>query len=105
MDYQTHRRDSEIYLGIAVQNAVMSVLTRQDLLRECMRLLTQPHQGLVDTKLGSFGAADVRLNLDHDDTVSIFIDGPDFDEGLVLSSGIWVDKEYLKKVIEEALFA
>ena len=53
--------------------------------------------------MGSFGEFQVTLNLHHDDTVSIFIDGPDFDAGRCQSAAIWVEKDRLCGILEEAI--
>jgi hypothetical protein len=37
--------------------------------------------------------------------VSIFIDGPEFDVGRVQSAAIWVDKDQLCHILEEAIGA
>lgn len=102
-DYQVQRNGDQIILGIAVQDAVLDIVTTLSLLQNCQALLTQPHQGLVNTAMGKFGNFQVTLNLDADDAVSIFIDGPDFSQGRVQSSAIWPDKESLLKLIEAIL--
>ena len=45
----------------------------------------------------------MTLNLDNHETVSIFIDGPDFDEGRVRSVAIWPDKKSLYKIVKTIL--
>ena len=102
-DYQVKRNGDQILLGIAVQDAVLDIVTNPSLLQNCQALLTQPHQGLVDTAMGKFGDFQITLNLDADDAVSIFIDGPDFDQGRVQSSAIWPDKKALVEIIEAIL--
>ena len=102
-DHQAQRKGDEIILGLAVPNAVMDIVTTVQLLGDCLRLLTKPHQGLVHTTIGRFGIFPVTLNLDNHDTVSIFIDGPDFDQGRVQSSAIWPDKKSLYKIVKTIL--
>jgi hypothetical protein len=102
-DHQVQRKGDEIILGLAVRNAAMDIVTTTQLLSNCLRLLTEPHQGLVYATMGKFGSFPVTLNVDHDNTVSIFIDGPDFDEGRVQSSAIWPDKESLYRIIKTIL--
>jgi hypothetical protein len=79
------------------------VVTDAALLKNCLALLRSPHHGLIDTRMGSFGGFQVTLNLDHGDTVSIFVDGPEFDVGRVQSAAIWVEKDRLCGILEEAL--
>lgn len=102
-DWQLHRRDGLLILAIAVEHAVLDVVSDVALLENCLKLLRSPHRGLVDTRMGSFGEFQVTLNLHHDDTVSIFIDGPDFDIGRCQSAAIWVDKAGLCRILEEAV--
>jgi hypothetical protein len=104
-DWQLHRRDGRLILGIALQHAVLDVVSDAALLKNCLTLLRSPHQGLVDTRLGAFGEFQVTLNLHHDEGVSIFIDGPEFDVGRVQSAAIWVDKDQLCHILEEAIGA
>jgi len=66
-------------------------------------MLESPHLGLVDTRIGQFGEFPVTLNLHHDDTVSIFVDGPDFDSGRNQSAAIWVDKYRLQEILREVV--
>lgn len=103
MDYQVQRSRDNVILGLAVQEAVLDIVTTKTLLQNCLHLLTQPHHGLVDTPMGNFGEFQVTLNLDADDAPSIFVDGPRIDESRVQSSAIWPDKESLVEIIEAIL--
>jgi hypothetical protein len=100
MDYQVQRKGDKIILGLELQGAVMDIVTDTGLLKNCLRFLTEPHEGIVYTKMGKFGRFSVSLNVDADDIVSIFIDGPDFDRDRVQSSAIWPGKESLRKIIQ-----
>ena len=102
-DWQIQRSDGRLILGIAIEHAFLDVVSDVALLQNCLTLLRSPHQGLVDTRMGSFGEFQVSLNLHHDDTVSIFIDGPEFDASRVQSSAIWVEKDQLCRILEEAV--
>ena len=102
-DHQVRRRGDEIILGLAVQDAVLDILTNPCLLQKCLNILTEPQQGLVDTTMGKFGEFQVTLNRHADDTVSIFVDGPRFDGSRVQSSAIWPDKKSLVEIIEAVL--
>jgi hypothetical protein len=104
-DWQLHRRDGRLILGIALQHAVLDVVSDVALLKNCLALLRSPDRGLVDARMGSFGEFQVRLNLHHDDGVSIFVDGPAFDSGRAQSAAIWVDKDQLCSILEEAIGA
>ena len=102
-DWQVQRRGEAIILGIAVEHAVLDVVTHRGLLISCLAMLQSPHQGLVDTRMGQFGEFPVTLNLHHDDTVSIFIDGPDFTSGRNQSAAIWVEKDRLQQILKEVV--
>lgn len=102
-DWQIQRRDGRLILGIALEHAVLDVVSDVGLLQNCLTLLRSPHEGLVETPMGSFGEFQVTLNLHHDDKVSIFIDGPEFDASRVQSAAIWVEKDRLCRILEEAV--
>lgn len=102
-DWQLHRRDGRLILGIAVQHAVLDVVSDVALLQNCLTLLRSPHRGLADTRIGSFGEFQVTLNVHPDDKVSIFVDGPAFDVGRSQSAAIWVEKDRLCQILEEAV--
>ena len=97
------RKDTSILLGIALDNAVLDVLTDERLLQNCLKLLQEPHRGLVSAPMGTFGVYSVTLSLGHDDTVAIFIDGPDFDPCRTQSAGIWPQKEDLHRLLLKAV--
>jgi hypothetical protein len=97
------RQGTCIVLGIALENAVLDILTDESLLQNCLELLREPHRGLVYTKIGAFGIYPVTLNLHHDDTVSMSVDGPDLNQSRNQSTGIWLGKEELQRVLLEAV--
>lgn len=101
--HQIVRTDKGIILGIALENAVLDIFTSDAQLQKCLKLLEEPHRGLVSTTIGTFGIYSVTLNLHHDDTVSIFVDGPDFDQSRSQSAGIWLGKEDLQRLLMEAV--
>src|SRR6266498_2947184 len=102
-EWQVQRKGEALILGIALEHAVLDVVSDHRSLAACLAMLESPHAGLVDTRMGQFGEFPVTLNLDHDDTVSIFIDGPDFDSGRNQSAAMWVDKEKLRDILQEVL--
>jgi hypothetical protein len=102
-DWQAERRGEAILLGVAVEHAILDIVTHRGLLTSCLTMLDSPHVGLVDTCMGQFGEFPVTLNLFHDDRVSIVIDGPDFTSGRNLSVAIWVEKERLQQILKEVV--
>jgi len=102
-DWQVQRKGEALILGIAVEHAVLYILSDRSLLANCLAMLQSPHTGLVDTRMGQFGEFPVRLNLHHDDTASIFIDGPDFDSSRNQSAAIWVEKDRLRDILREVV--
>ncbi len=104
-DWQVQRKGDAFILGLAVEHAVLDVVTDRTLLAGCLKVLDSPHLGLVDTRMGQFGEFPVRLNLHHDNAVSIFIDGPGFDSGRNQSAAIWVEKPKLQSILKEVLDA
>ncbi len=102
-EHDIQRKDSQILLGIAVESAVLDIITNDEQLRDCIKLLQEPHRGLVYLKMGSFGTYDVTLNVHHDDTASIFLDGPDFSQSRNQSAGIYVDKIELLHLLVDVL--
>ena len=102
-DWQIHRRGADIILGIAVEHAVLDIVTNRVLLAACLAMLEGPHEGLVDARMGRFGDHPVTLNVHHDGKVSIFIDGPLFDSGRVQSAAIWVEPDELRNILREVL--
>ena len=101
--WQVQRRGEATILGIAVEHAVLDIVTYRGLLMSCLKMLESPHVGLVDTRMGQFGDFPVTLNLHHDDTVSIFVDGPDFTSGRNQSAAIWVEKDRLQQILREVV--
>jgi len=81
----------------------MDILTDEERLRDCIQLLNETQSGLIEADLGSFGVFKGTLNVHHDNTVSLFIDGPEFDDDRFQSSAIWVNKAELRKVFEKAI--
>ena len=70
---------AKLLLGIALENAVLDIVTSEVQLRECLQVLNEPQKTLVSPKIGIFGCYAVTLNVHSEDTVSIFIDGPEFE--------------------------
>ena len=102
-DWQVQRRGESLILGIAVEHAVLDVVSDLALLKGCLAMLRSPHSGLVHRRMGSFGPFAVTLNLHHDDTASIFVDGPDFDGARCQSAAVWVEKERLCGLLQEVI--
>jgi len=102
-DWQIQRRGDKVLLGLAVHEAVLDILTDEATLASCLSFLKQPHDGHVDTPIGSFGDCSIRLNIHHDESVSIFIDGPTFDPTRSQSAAIWVEKDELISLITTVL--
>jgi len=101
--HQVLRRDSNILLGIGLDNAVLDIQTNEVLLHQCLNLLQEPHRGLVTAKMGTFGVYAVTLSLGHDDSVAIMVDGPDFNQSRNQSAGIWLEKQEMQKLLIEAM--
>jgi hypothetical protein len=97
------RHGGAILIGIAVEAAVLDFTTTDGLLRDCLAFLDSPHQGLVCMRIGAFGEFPVTLNLHHDDSLSIFVDGPYFEPQRSMSAAIWLSKEDLRSVINKAV--
>ena len=96
-------RNADTLVGIAVENAVLDIVTNDALMRACLKVLSEPQAGLVSPQLGTFGPYAVTLNVQSDDTVSVFIDGPEFDPSREQCSAIWLGKEELRKLLTHAL--
>lgn len=102
---QVLRRGDDVLLGIGLEKAVLDVLTSDGQLEECLQALRKPHRGLISVTLGTFGIYPITLNLHNDDSTSIFIDGPEFDECRTQAAAIWLQKEELEQLLVEALKA
>jgi len=102
-DHDVRRHGSNVLLGIAVGNAVLNVLTSDNLLKEWLNLVDRPHGGLVETRMGSFGQYPVSLNLRGDESVSIFVDGPVFDPSKGQAAGIYLERAELKQLLADVL--
>ena len=102
-EQDVRRKGTSILLGIAVGNAVLDILTSDGQLETCLKLLEVPHGGLVYTHMGTFGVYPVTLNLHDDGSVSIFIDGPEFDQTRTQCSAIWPGKDELRRLLGEVL--
>src|SRR5215467_2305015 len=95
-EFDIRRLDDKILVGIALDHAVLDFETTQGVLRECLAFLDTPHKGLVEIRIGNFGQFPVSLNMHHDDTLSIFVDGPPFEPQRELCAAIWLSKEDLR---------
>jgi hypothetical protein len=102
-DWQIQRKGDSLILGIAIENAVLDIVSDPLLLASCVELLEAPHNGPVWTRMGQFGEFPVTLNLHDDDKASIFIDGPEFGSGRVQSAAIWVKKDRLGSILRSAM--
>lgn len=102
-DFDIRRRGAAILVGIAVNQAVLDFETNEETLRESLAFLDLPHRGAIDMRIGKFGDFPVTLNVHHDDSLSIFVDGPEFDETRSQSAALWLTKEDLRRVISGAL--
>jgi len=101
LEHNIRRRGNEILLGIGFESAALDILTNESQLRECIRILEQPHQGLVYSTIGKFGIYPITLNVHFDDTASLSIDGPDFEPARNETVGFGVDKQELLKMLLE----
>lgn len=102
-EHQILRKGSRILLGIALDNAVLDIVTSDAELQECLQILQQPQQASVRLRMGTFGNYAVSLNIDSGDTVSIFVDGPDFDHYRCQSAAIWLTKDELLNLLSRIL--
>lgn len=96
-------RGADILLGIAVENAVLDILTSEPHLRECLNVLNKAQTALVSLHIGTFGCYPVTLSVHPEDTVSIFIDGPEFEPSREQCSAIWLGKNELQQLLVELL--
>jgi hypothetical protein len=101
--HQVMRKGTSVLLGIALENAVLDVVTTESQLGECLKLLKGQHRAHVFTQMGTFGNYAVTLNVDDGDTVSIFVDGPWFEPTRSQSAAIWLAKEDLRRLLMEAI--
>jgi hypothetical protein len=101
--HQILRKDNSILIGIALDNAVLDIVTTEAQLRECLKLLQERHRGSVRPQLGTFGSYPVALNVDNEDTVSLFVDGPYFQPTRSQSAAIWLGKDDLRQLLTEAV--
>ena len=100
--WHIERNGEALMLDIVVKNtALLEIVSDHASLARCLQMLESPHVGLVDTQMGRFGVFPITLNLHHDDTVSIFIDGPDFNTPRNQSAAIWVEKARLCEILRE----
>jgi hypothetical protein len=102
-EFDIRRRGDTILVGIALDHAVLDFESTEASLRECLAFLDAPHKGLVDKGIGKFGQFPVTLSMHHDDTLSIFVDGPSFEPQRELCAAIWLSKDDLRSVITAAL--
>jgi hypothetical protein len=100
-DWQLIVREGKLLLGLAVPGAILDIESDRETLTRCLRLLEGPPDGARDLEMGRFGPHAIHLNRHVDDTVSIFVDGPNFAQGRRQSAAIWVDKESLCSVLRE----
>jgi len=101
-DWQIRWRGEELILGIAVEGAVLDVVSNRERLARCIPALSAPQRGLNSITMGRFGEHVVTLNVSGEE-VSIFIDGPAFDDTRVQSAAIWVERTKLLAILDEIL--
>jgi hypothetical protein len=92
-----------ILVGIGLGNAVFDILTDRDQLKDCLQMLEQPHRGTVWKKIGDFGIYPITMNLHHDETVSIFLDGPKLEQSRDQGAGIYLEKEEFRQLLIDVL--
>jgi len=104
-EYQILRKGNSILLGISLGNAVLDIQTSKAQLQECFKLLQDPDGAsrLERTEMGNFGCYSVSLDVDKDGTVSLFVEGPEFEPHRSQSAAIWLLKEELRGLLSEAL--
>jgi hypothetical protein len=104
-EHEILRKGSSILLGIALENAVLDIETNETQLRECLKLLQDPHRASRSerTMMGTFGCYSVSLDVDKDCTASIFIEDPYFEPTRSQSAAIWLTKTELQRLLLEAL--
>jgi hypothetical protein len=91
-------------LGIAVERAVLDIVSDHALAANCLHVLeSSPHKHTAYTRLGQFGEFPATLVLEQDDTVSIFIDGPQFETTRSQSAAICVEKDKLRDILREVI--
>jgi hypothetical protein len=93
--------DEAILIGIGVDAAVLDFTTNEGLQRDWLAFLDAPHQGLTYMQIGAFGDFPVTLNPHHDESLSIFVDGPYFAPQRSMSAAIWLSKEDRRSVISK----
>lgn len=103
-EHEILRKGSSILLGIALDDAVLDIETNETHLRECLKLLQDPHAAsrLERTAMGTFGCYPVSLDVDTHGTASIFVEGPNFESTRSQSAAIWLTKEELQRLLLEA---
>lgn len=102
-EFDIRRRGEAILVGIAVEQAVLDFETTEGTLRVCLAFLDKSHRGMIDMPIGKFGNLEVRLIIYHDESLSICLDGPEFELTRSQCAGIWLSKEDLRNVITAAL--
>src|SRR6218665_3186875 len=90
---------SKIVLSIAFESAVLDIVSSEAEIQACLQLLDEQHGSSVREKLGSFGIYAIAMNLGRDDSASIFIDGPLYDDACNQSAGFIVDQTQLKRIL------
>jgi hypothetical protein len=61
LELDIRRKGDKILLGIGLETAAVDTITDESHLRECIRILEEPHQGLVSATIGRFGIYPVTL--------------------------------------------
>jgi hypothetical protein len=103
-EWYVQRSGEQVLFGFAIESAVMDILTDEDILKKCLEALEVRLKWIVDMKIGTFGEFTVRLNLHVDDSVSLFIDGPQFTPSREQCSAIWLNRTELRDILEKILY-
>jgi len=105
IEWQVQSNELGILLGLAINAAVLDVLTDRETLAICLKALSSQHHGLVSVSMGKFGGHPVTLNLHPDGSTSIFVDGHAFNSTRSQSAAIWVGKSELVSIIQKVVQA
>ena len=99
------RRGDSILIGIAVESAILDFETTETLLRNALKVLDTARAGADWTKVGVFGELPVTLYIASNDSVSIVIDGPEFEPNRSISAMMILTKTDFAVVAKKALLS
>jgi hypothetical protein len=103
IDWQIDRENDTILIGLAIDNAVLDIKTNEKLLMNLANAFEKTTLGTESIPIGWFGEFPIRVNLGKEDSVSVFVDGPQFCVRRTQSSAIWIDKGELQKIVMSVL--